>query len=153
LSSFALLFWEYTPTRERLEKRYQCRNNVRKESKSTNKRQRRPVSTAVREKKIERDLSRGSRYRYSLVVSIHGRFAFQEGEGRTQAPAKPVRKPTSDVPPHQCHEYFFVNAPYTRFTFSQRSPTMIFQLDLSYEDDDDQLYGENLLQEMAKVLC
>ncbi|NJL56656.1 hypothetical protein HC928_16960, partial [bacterium] len=150
MSSFTLVFREETPDRERLEKRYRSRQN-RRSIPSARKKDRRPPSRSRRDKKIARDLARGRRYRFYLALVVHGKPAFADyGDGT--APRRRQKAPVrSEITEAQQHDFFFVDAPSTRFEREQYDNILLFPLECLFDDADDGLpHGEQLLTQVVE---
>lgn len=151
MASFSILYWKHTPTREELERKYRRRVIFGKTKKSRLKR-RVPLLKWLREKRIARDLARGTIYRYVLAVDVHGKSAFKDyKDGRPYRSQRPRREVQAEINPRMRRHFFFVNYPATPFSFPRRSSIMLFPLEItSTKEHDALLHGDQLLQSIIQ---
>jgi|GEM_PF-3801460 len=150
MSSFTIVFREETPDREQLENRYRSRRN-RRAIQSARKNDRRPPSRSRRDKKIARDLARGSRYRFYLALVVHGKSAFTDYGDGTEPRRRQKAQAHSVITEAQRHDFYFVDAPYTRFEREKYDNILLFPLECLFDDADDGLpNGEQLLTQVVE---
>ncbi len=125
LRDFSIIFYEQLPDEQALLKRYSF------------------LPDPIRQHRVDLDMQRGRVYRYELVITLHGRHAFDEPHNRT--PPRRRQVATADIAagqeakspsdanftlhPEKAHTFQHLNAPYTSYELLSNLPHILFPMD------------------------
>lgn len=133
---FTVVFYEEEPDEAQRARRYSTRRSQRYRTKYPIKRPR-CLTPQMQARKIARDIARGKRYRFALVVAVHGQEANKENPQAGTPRKLPQKLDASIINEQQKRQYYFVDAPYVPFDRSRGHNVMFFPLECKNDADHD----------------